>query len=442
MRKSIAAKLILAFLAVSLLSLVIVGVLTRTLTNAAFQRYLTAQDQTRVIELFTAYYENNGSWDGVRESIDRRYLGMVPFRLLDINNKIVYGGPGNQESPGNQNNAEHDQEPILIKANGEVVGYLQMSENYGTRRPTSDAFLERLDQIYQYSLIGTAGFALVLGWLLSRYLTRPIRELTAATRAVADGDLEQTVPVRSADELGQLAGSFNQMNQQLARSRDLRRQMTADIAHELRTPLSVILGHADGIHDGVLPLSVETVDIIRDEATRLERLIDDLRTLSLSDAGELSLDKENLIPQKLLQDARLLFNPRAQKKNIQLNVNTGEDLPEIYADHARMLQVLGNLVENALRYTPDNGEIELSAQKIENTIQLSVRDSGKGLRPEQAAHIFDRFYRADPSRQRDGSGSGLGLAISKSIVEGHGGRIWAESKEGEGLTVNIVLPTA
>ena len=432
MRKSIAVKLILAFLAVSLLSLIIVGVLTRTLTNAAFRHYLTAQDETRVVEIFVAYYKNNGSWQNVREAIDRRYVGMIPFKLLDANRKIVYGGQGNMG---------HTQDPVPIEIDGEIVGYLQIPENYGSRRPAGDAFLERLDQIFNYSLIGTAAFALILGLVLSRYLTRPIRELTAATRAVADGDLEQVVPVRSEDELGELAESFNRMNQELARSQNVRRQMTADIAHELRTPLSVILGHADGIHDGVLPLSVETVDIIRDEATRLERLIDDLRTLSLSDAGELSLDKETLSPQKLLNDVRQLFNPRALKQNVTLNVVADENIPNIHADHARMLQVLGNLIENALRYTPQNGSITLSAQQTDGNIQLSVRDSGEGLPSEQAAHIFDRFYRVDPSRQRESGGSGLGLAISKSIVESHGGKIWAESKEGEGLKVFISLPT-
>ena len=436
MRASIAVKLILAFLVISLISLIFAGVLTRTLTNTTFQRYINVQDETRVVEIFANYYQEKGSWLNVRETIDRRYVGMIPFTLLDTNGRVLYGKENNMMSTMMGENK------LPIEIDGNIVGYLIISDLHSKMmRPTEDAFLKRIDNIFSYSIIGTTVLALVLGLFLSRYLMRPIRELTAATRAVADGDMEQVVPVRSNDELGELADSFNRMNKQLARSMNVRRQMTADIAHELRTPLSVIIGHADGIHDGVLPLSMETVEIIRDEATRLEGLVEDLRTLSLSDAGELSLTKELLSPATLLNDAKQLFSMRALQKEITLKVAADENLPNIQADPARMMQVLGNIIENAIRHTPESGEIILRAEEKDASIQISVQDSGEGLAAEEATHIFDRFYRADPSRQRESGGSGLGLAISKSIVEGHGGRIWAESKPGQGLTVNITLPT-
>ena len=432
MRNSIAVKLILAFLVISLVSLVFVGVLTRTLTNTTFQRYLNVQSEDNVVEIFTNYYERNGSWDGVRQAIDRRYTGMIPFTLYSTNGRVIYG----------KDNAPklRDENKRPLEVDGKIVGYLLVPEIKTRNQPSGDAFLNQLDNIFSYSIVGTAVLALLLGLLLSRYLTRPIRELTAATRAVADGDMAQVVPVRSNDELGELADSFNRMNEQLARSMEQRRQMTADIAHELRTPLSVIIGHADGIHDGVLPLSMDTVDIIRDEATRLEGLVEDLRTLSLSDAGELSLSKEPLSPATLLNDAKQLFSMRVLQKNVALNVDVDENLPTIHADPARMMQVLGNILENAIRHTPENGEIFLRATQTDNAIQISVQDTGEGLPADEAAHIFDRFYRVDPSRQRESGGSGLGLAISKSIVEGHGGRVWAESKKGRGLTVYILLP--
>lgn len=432
MRNSIAVKLILAFLVTSLISLVFVGVLTRTLTNATFQRYLNAQDENRVVEIFANYYARNNSWVGVRQTIDRRYTGMIPFTLYNTNGRVIYG---KENAPKLR---DEDKRPIEV--DGKIVGYLLVPEINTRNQPSGDAFLNQLDNIFSYSIVGSAVIALLLGLLLSRYLTRPIRELTVATRALAEGETAQLVPVRSNDELGELADSFNRMNQQLARSMEQRRQMTADIAHELRTPLSIIIGHADGIHDGVLPLSMETVEIIRDEATRLEGLVEDLRTLSLSDAGELSLTKEPLSPATLLNDAKQLFSVRALQKKITLNVAVDESLPIIQADPARMMQVLGNILENAIRHTPEHGEISLRASQRDNAIQISVQDTGEGLPTNAAAHIFDRFYRVDPSRQRGSGGSGLGLAISKSIIEGHGGKIWAESEQGRGLTVYISLP--
>ena len=436
MRTSIVVKMILAFLVVSVLSLILVGIFTRSSTSTEFMRYSTSQEGSRAVEIFTNYYARNGSWSGVRETIDQRYLGLAPFILLDTDGEILFGEQTSMMMPMHN-------ERLPIEVDGETVGSLMMTDQHSRMmRPSGDAFLARLDEIFIYSLIGAGVLALVLGLLLSRYLTRPIRELTAATRAVADGDLEQVVPVRSNDELGALADSFNRMNRQLAHSLNLRRQMTADIAHELRTPLSVIIGHADGIHDGVLPLSLETVEIIRDEAMRLEGLVEDLRTLSLSDAGELSLELHSLSPRDLLVEARLLFSISAVQKKIAIDVEASDNLPLIQADPSRLMQVIGNVVENALRHTPEDGQILLGAKQDGESVRFFVRDTGEGLPLEQAVHIFDRFYRADPSRQRESGGSGLGLAISKSIIEGHGGRIWAESGAGQGLTVNIVLPTS
>ncbi len=435
MRTSITIKLILSFLVVSVFSLILVGIFTRSSTSTEFQRYISTQDGSRAVEIFANYYTRNNSWDGVRDAIDERYLGLLPFVLLDMDGEILFGEQRSMMMPMHN-------ESLPIDVAGETVGYLIMADQQHSRmmRSNGDAFLSRMDNIFKYSLVGVGVLALVLGLLLSQYLTRPIRELTAATRAVADGDLEQVVPVRSNDELGKLADSFNRMNKQLAHSLNLRRQMTADIAHELRTPLSIILGHADGIHDGVLPLSMDTVEIIRDEASRLERLVEDLRTLSRADAGELPLDLAFHAPQKLLDEIRTRYQPQAIQKEITLDITSEPNLPDLQVDFGRILQVLSNALDNALRYTPKGGQILLSAQKMPDAVELRIQDNGPGLEAEEAAHIFDRFYRADASRQRDEGGSGLGLAISKSIVEEHGGRIWAESEEGQGLTINIALP--
>ncbi len=433
MRRSITAKMILSFLAVSVLSLILIGIFTRQSAGNEFQQYMVSQDKSRMIESLGAYYAANGSWDGVERVLDEHYFGMTPFALSNMDGQTLLG-----ESFGMM--SMHTDERLGIIVDGETVGYLIVSDMRPRMRPSGDAFLARLDNIFLYSLFGAALIALLLGLLLSRYLTRPIRELTAATRAVADGDLEQVVPVRSKDELGELAESFNRMNENLARSLNLRRQMTADIAHELRTPLSIILGHADGIHDGVLPLSMDTVNIIRDEASRLEGLVEDLRTLSRADAGELPLDLQPASLGSLLMEAHAMYAPLAIQKNISLTLELDENLPDVSIDFGRMIQVLSNLLDNALRYSPENGRVLLSAQKMDDILEIRVQDSGPGLGAEEIAHIFDRFYRADASRQRDEGGSGLGLAISKSIVEGHGGRIWAESIAGQGLAIVVAIP--
>jgi signal transduction histidine kinase len=246
--------------------------------------------------------------------------------------------------------------------------------------------------------------------------------------------------VRSRDELGELAQAFNKMSSELSRSINTRKQMTADIAHELRTPLSLILGHAEAVHDGVLPPSTENFEIIREEAARLEHLINDLRILSLADAGELSMQFETVEPQRLIQEVAGLYQFQAQKKNISVKLEIDPDLPDIQVDPGRMTQVLTNILDNALRHTPEGGSITLAARKVEDMVELSVQDTGPGLSIEDADRIFERLYRADPSRYREDGGSGLGLAIAKSIVQAHNGQILAESTPGSGLKIMIRLP--
>jgi two-component system sensor histidine kinase BaeS len=282
--------------------------------------------------------------------------------------------------------------------------------------------------------------ALLLGIFLSRTISRPIRELTRATHAVSEGDLSQQVPVRSKDEIGELSRAFNKMSAELSRSVDARKQMTADIAHELRTPLSLILGHAEAVHDGVLPPSPENFEIIREEATRLEHLVDDLRILSLADAGELSLTPQTISPERLLQEVATLYRFQVQTKDLTLDLDIIPPLADLEVDPGRMTQVITNILDNALRHTPAGGRVTLAARGTLGGVELSVRDTGPGLPADDLPRIFDRFYRADESRQRGDGGSGLGLAIARSIVLAHGGQIRAESEPGQGLAVIITLP--
>jgi signal transduction histidine kinase len=246
--------------------------------------------------------------------------------------------------------------------------------------------------------------------------------------------------VRSRDELGELAQAFNQMSTDLAHATQLRRQMTADIAHDLRTPLTVIGGYVEALRDQVLLPTPERFDMIYGEVQHLQQLVDDLRTLSLADAGELRLTRHPIEPRALLAEVAALFQHRADQQHIALRVDAAENLPAINIDEGRFVQVLSNLIANALRYTPDGGHITLGAVDRSGGVQLIVRDDGAGISPEALPHIFDRFYRADQSRQQESGESGLGLAIARSIIEAHGGTITVESEVGQGSTFAVCLP--
>jgi signal transduction histidine kinase len=214
--------------------------------------------------------------------------------------------------------------------------------------------------------------------------------------------------------------------------------MTADIAHDLRTPLAVITGYLEGLRDGVLKPTPQRYEVLFNESHHLQRLVEDLRTLSLADAGELTMNRAPEAPADLLERLAQAFQQRADQQKVSLKLQVEDDLPEINVDPERIEQVLGNLVSNALRYTPEGGEIKLISRREANGVALEVADNGAGIDPETLPHIFERFYRGDESRQDEGSG--LGLAISKSVVELHGGSLTAKSEAGRGSTFTILMP--
>lgn len=449
--RTITFKLVLGFLVVGLISIALMLVLARWNTNQEFSRFVTDRAQTDMVETLTGFYQSNGSWENVEAlfppqsenppDMDSKHDDhpVPPFTLADTNGVVVLAR--DRFAVGEQVPAADLDLGIELTVDDQSVGILLMSSRLPfSSDPRAQEFVQRNTQLLIYSSLGATLVAFLLGIFISRTLTRPIRELTAATHAISEGDLNQQVSVRSNDEMGELARAFNKMSAELARSVHTRRQMTADIAHELRTPLSLILGHAEAVHDGVLPPSRENFEIIREEAGRLEHLVDDLRTLSLADAGELKLNPQRVTLPKLLQDLAALYQFQMQKKSISLEVDVEQTLPELTADPARITQVLTNILDNALRHTPEGGRIILAAKLTADGIELSIRDSGPGLASEDMDRIFDRFYRADASRHRADGGSGLGLAIAKSIVQAHGGQIRAESKLGDGLKVIISLP--
>lgn len=284
--------------------------------------------------------------------------------------------------------------------------------------------------------------AAVIGWSF-RGFGNPLVNLMTAADAVADGDLSAQVPERGSGDMRRLVRSFNRMARELQRAEQQRRNLTADVAHELRTPLHIIQGNLEGILDGIYPPSEEHLRATLDETRQLGRLVEDLQTLSLAEAGQLPLQLERVEVADLLSDVITSFSSQAESQGVDLRMKTGGDPAKLVlrADALRLNQVLANLVVNALRHTPRGGTITLQAEPLEGAVRMRVSDTGEGIPPEDLPFIFDRFWRGDRSRSHtDGASSGLGLAISKQLVEAHHGRIEAESEPGHGTTFKIELP--
>jgi signal transduction histidine kinase len=444
--RSLTTKLILAFLFVSLISIGVIVILTRFSANREFSKFVSNQYEAELAEELEGYYSSNSSWAGV----DEAYIGRTAnqfgpegghpsnYCVTDLNGLVVRESFSHKL--GDIVGADVLEKSIPITVEEKTVGYLLIEQPPNKRDPMETEFIRRLDYSLILTGVGTSILAFIFGAAISRTITKPIRELTSATHAMASGKLGQQVTVRSKDEIGELAQSFNKMNDDLARSFNLRKQMTADIAHELRTPLSLIIGHAEAVNDGVLPPTHENFEIIREEAERLEKLVNDLRTLSLADAGELSLDFQPVDINKLLADIKTHYMVQFNQKRISLDLEPASDILKVNLDPVRFSQVLMNILDNALRYTPDGGRVTVSTKQMKQNVEIAIQDSGEGVTPEEASHLFDRFYRADESRTREDGGSGLGLAIAKSIVEMHKGKIWAESEKGKGLRTIIQLP--
>jgi len=446
--RSLSLKLALAFLVVGLTGVVLVAVFVGRMTRREFDRFVVDRYHYDILAEVTEYYARNGSWDDFQSALRRRRGpggsamngGMLPpITLTDTDGLVIFSTiPGDTIGQRSANGNDDDRLPVEV--DGDVVGYLRFASRGGARdvRGSPEAsFLTAVDRAVRWSAAGAAVLALLLGIILAGTISRPVRELTEATKVLAGGDLGHQVPVRTSDEIGELAHSFNQMSADLAHSNQLRRQMTADIAHDLRTPLSVILGYSEALADGKLPGGPETYEAIHRQAQHLNRLIEDLRTLSLADAGQLSLVRRPVEPRGLLEHTALAYLPAAEARQIALLVEAA-DVPPILVDPDRILQVLGNLVSNALRHTPDGGRISLSAAQRGDQVLLRVRDTGSGIPAEELPQIFDRFYRGDMARTSDGS-SGLGLAIARSLIGAHGGSISAENVAG-GAQFTIALP--
>jgi two-component system OmpR family sensor kinase/two-component system sensor histidine kinase BaeS len=446
LRTSLWPRLTIAFVFIALIGVVLVAVLANRATSIGFQRYLQAGEIASLQELqqdLARYYAAQGAWDGANSVL--RDSGVGPrgggggyfLRVLDSDGNIV-GSRGGQS----RTISEFDvQLPLLL--DGRQIGTL-LAEPAGGGGHAGDQYLSSVNQAILWSGLVALAVALFLGLLLARRITRPLSRLTEATHAVAAGDFSRQVPVTSEDELGRLAQDFNQMAHALELSETQRRQLLADTAHDLRTPIAVMRSHLEAMLDGVFPMTPENLAAIHEETLHLSRLVEDVRLLSLAETGHLPLEKKPVDLTELVGLVVTAFAPLAEADGVRLESDLDETMP-VVADEARLHQVLANLIANALRYAPLGGQdppaVNVALKQEAGIATITVADNGPGLTAEQQARVFDRFWRSDEARDRQVGGSGLGLAISKSIVEAHDGRIAVDATPGQGTTFTITLPT-
>jgi len=451
----------------------------------------------RLNQLLSVYYEGHGGWGGVQDYVSKitdptdQKLGRAPrdyqrFLVFDNKDTVVVDiskkdlGKQLAQFPVDNKISKQWQE---IKAGGKTVGHYWQDQ-----RPSAmDGRLAKTigTSIIQAMLIGlilTSLVALLLGMLLTRHFTQPLNRLMEAVRKVGKGDLSSRVEVKGKGDIAILARDFNRMTEQLTRNEEVRRNMVADIAHELRTPLAVILGKLESIQEGVIPSTPETILPIHDETLRLIRLVRDLQQLSLAEAGKLPMAMRSVKLRQIVERITEQFAIEFEERGLQVEV-VG-DVPEIIGDPDRLTQVFVNLIGNALLHTPAGGALRIllaeaerpidddmlkdetmhrlrdvfwrKGEKIDDVnlregnsavdlrsdgwVQVTVVDSGEGIPAEELEHIFDRFYRVNKARERESGGTGLGLAIAREFIQAHGGSIQVESKPGVGSQFRIFLP--
>jgi signal transduction histidine kinase len=450
-RVSLSLKLSVAFFVTIVLSVVLVYILTASSVSRRFDSYNDARRQ-EIYRIYgaqlTMYWQQSRSWVGVEQLFIRSielHLGVSgqvvqgaavfrsPFTLANEEGKVILT---TRNDVGRKlTAAEMSSGPIVV--NDLQVGTFLI---FDTVDPEEMAFLASAKRS---ALIGggiTTAIALAVSIFFIARILSPLRALTRATESIAEGQAPQKVTLKSRDEIGQLGESFDHMVESLGRSERLRQTMTADIAHEIRTPVTIIQGTLEAILDGVYEPTPETIAPIYEETLHMGKLIDDLRELAMAEAGELRLHRESVDVGRLVQQIIDATAPALEgAPRVRIAV---EEAPAAMIDPKRFRQVMANLLGNAMRYTPSDGFIDIAVRGLGNEVEVSVSDTGPGISPEDLDHIFERFFRGDASRSRAVGGSGLGLAIVKQWVEAHGGRVWAENRLEGGARFTLRLPIA
>jgi len=444
---SIRTKFILAFMAASLVAIALVGIFTSVVSNRQFQSFiedrLVEDLSDRVVEYYDQFHTLFGIQNVLRTATGTFRPGFESFDrpgiILIMPNRIILLGDENH-NPGSFLSLAEFNDAHPVEYEGEIIAYLAIVSPQFRPNPQEQEYIDRTNTALLYASLIAIVLAILLGLFFTRTLLNPLSNLSVAIGKMEKGELLQEVPKTSDDELGDVINGFNQMSSALATANARREQMTADIAHELRSPLTVINGYLEALQDGVLEPTTERIEIIQQEVSQLNRLVSDLRILALADSGQLEILKDEVDLQTIFNHLRNAYGLITASKNLNLSFIKAPQLTSIYADEGRILQVLSNLINNAIRHTNQGGDISVNATNRENGTVIEVKDTGEGIQKEDLDLVFERFYRTDPSRQTSSSLSGLGLSIVKAIIEAHSGYVDVKSEVGKGSTFSIYLP--
>ena len=438
-------KLFLALLGTAMVSIATVVLILRNTTQSQVHAFVAEggpwglQETLKALE---AHYAARGSWEDAAQVLATRPASPgAPHRggltLTDAQGRILY-----PPARAGQTWTEAQRRVALpVQVDGRTVGYL-IPPLSAHATASSRALFQRLDWAALAAALTALALAAALAWALSNRILRPVHALTAAARRLAQGDLSVRVPESGDEELATLARAFNHMAAALQQAEESRRRLMADIAHELRTPLAVQQAHLEALQDGIYPLTPENLAPVVEQNRLLARLVHDLRTLTLADTGQLSLERDALDVRAWLPRVVEKFRAAAQQRGIALEVDLPSEPAWVHADAARLEQILHNLLGNALRHTPSGGRIEVRAEVMDDEVRIQVRDTGPGLPPGEEEQVFERFYRLDKSRARASGGSGLGLSIARSLARAHGGDLTAANHPQGGAVFTLRLPRA
>ena len=456
MTRSLWFRLMGAFAVVIFLMLIIVSSVVGNATSRAFSQYINQRnDYVRAIlplvideeKLEGALVEIRGDEVIIRrpEGVESRESDDMPD-VPDLPERPDLPSEGGSDELLIDPTVEIEKPIVIVEANEQVIVEevikIPLLELLVPDSPEvlGLSFLSDVQDAAQTAVIAAGVMSLILGTLLFRQITRPMSQMRRASQALAAGESDVRVPVRSQDELGKVAEAFNQMASKISQQEQLRRQMVADVAHELRTPLTVMKANLEGMLDGLLEPNPGELQELHDEVQRLSRLIDDLRLLSLADSGQLSLSLQPVDVRQLTATVVGRLTPLAEAHSVKLVDDAPSQPLIIMADADRIQQALTNLVANGVRHTPAGGRVRVTAVVEKKFIHLSVIDSGPGIPSADLPNVFDRFWRGDKSRSRHSGGSGLGLAIVKQIAELHDGSVTAVSPNNSGAIFTITLP--
>lgn len=446
-------------LALLLVSIALLATLATTLTGVysartLFSAYLEKNHSLQgryLAAAFADYYQQNNGFSGIETNTHSMQRGRGYGRMMGAggyNGFILVQPDGyvlwdpNGVFVGQKIGAEQLVGALPVVVNNTTVG-LVVSLAHGMNG------LGNLEEDFVGSLTSYALIigliislaAIILGVLMARAIVRPIKTMSQAAHRLARGDLDCTVPLQGSDEIRQLAEDFNLMSESLRKTQTMRRNLTADIAHELRTPLTILRANLDELQSRAKDPDQVAIANLQDEVLRMSKLVKDMETLALAETGHLVINKRKVKLESIMERLAPVI-PEIEGRGIKLEIDLEAGLPKVAADPDRLLQVVLNLLSNALAHSPEGGRIMIKGTKKENLVLMSLTDQGGGIATEQLPFIFERFYRADSSRSRREGGMGLGLAIARSLVEANGGQIWADSSVGKGTIFYFTIPIA